>query len=631
MKKMFKLLSLGLLSLTLVGCSNKDNPTEPEVKKTNEEKIANQLKGEINLKGNIYHTTLKDEADPDSEDYTRVTDKQVQFRNDSFYSTDYVAYIEQIVFKDEKDGKAFSYENFAFSDLETEKKYLQKDNGSGNKVDVKFDENYTNPFKDITKEDVIKQDDGSYTFNLEKYKLDDLGFALTRGKIKFNSIVAHIDDKDQITISIISDKTLDENQDYYKIRVEYTLSPLFNVEKPKDKYQLTQDHKTLRTAMDELKNAKSYTATHNDQVIHYNPIYLYNEETKQYDMTTKLGYTLKDDSYEKSTYKVTSDAILREYDSTNKTKFTDYGFKKIAGKDDNGDDTTLIKEYLKRNNKICYLTSINDDYDEGIDTLWNSLKPSHELDEADDTFDPVVYFENKGNGLFETTGSFYNGGFTSESFASYFANLFSSEKDPEEENWYTSYSDSISIQLKDGHISEVKYHYYYVDGEVEKNVDIKYSNINTTTIDSTIFENVDWNNRNIRDLFSGSYRDSESNKVLEYSKDGSLAFDGCPLKYREEVDNDSDSDAVTNSDTPTTHIADESFAFDEWDSLEGLFYLTKDGKDYEVKISCSSYNLESNPQTLTFEFTKYSVDDDYNYTYDMPEGYTEYSFDLVLQ
>lgn len=166
MKKMFKLLSLGLLSLTLVGCSNKDNPIEPEVKETNEEKIVNQLKGEINLKGNIYHTTLKDEADPDSEDYTRVTDKQVQFKNDSFYSTDYVAYIEQIVFKDEKDGKAFSYENFAFSDLEAEKTYLQKDDGSGNKIDIKFDENYTNPFKDITKDDVIKQDDGSYTFNL---------------------------------------------------------------------------------------------------------------------------------------------------------------------------------------------------------------------------------------------------------------------------------------------------------------------------------------------------------------------------------------------------------------------------------------------------------------------------------
>lgn len=437
---------------------------------------------------------------------------------------------------------------------------------------------YINPFDGLIEDDISLDENGTFTFKEEKqYSITHL---LSMYNIDFKTLSATYENN-VAKVEFISDTLTDLNNSNYTLSISLSstlhgddVKPL-EIPTPLDK---TTNHDILKAALKELKDATSYTITHDDQITSYQK---FDDEGTRVIDTTNI----------KKTFYVTEDTIFTEYDKTNSYKQLDFGFHKV--KDDSSDETISHGFFVKNNKIVNYYNASDDDALVGDSANgWDEYKCDFILPDIS-----IESLEDKGDGLFETKDP---------TVAGDFANMFAESRS---DTTYTAHATEFSIKLVDSHVSEVNYTSanYIPEGDDEQTYShnkITISNLNST-VKSIDFSNVDWDIIDLNALLAGTYKDG-TGKVFTYSEDGTMKLDENNVTLPSE------------SEFTTTEEAFDTFL--DYSDRYGEFAITIDETEYPFSLT---FNLYMNPTQLELTF------DDEDTT---PEGYDEYlDFDLFIE
>lgn len=311
MKKQFKLVSLSLLSLLLIGCNKNNNqPSEsidtgknssqPEDKKDVVERWEDLISKDIKVEGSVGEKyKIKDASGTIKDEESIFAEVTTAFSDGKYYSKSVVKADDE-----KEEDKVTEYKFIKGSKGYAAVEVLNVDNTIGETNPFKnkliFDEEFINPLKELTVMQVFEpsDDDKSFTFekqNIEKTEDDDgvlqtnydlltrqlTGFKIGNGEIEsvvftegenklnidFTSKVENLEDNDQNSHSIRKENEPSDSdgsipisvQSYVHLQLTINNGEAFQSLKPRE---LNESTTKLQSEFDKLLSAKSYTIKH---------------------------------------------------------------------------------------------------------------------------------------------------------------------------------------------------------------------------------------------------------------------------------------------------------------------------------------------------------------------------------
>lgn len=279
MKKLFKLASLSLLTLSLVGCTPKESTPEEKVPANVVDKWVDKLQENIRLEGKVTVTSTEivKEGDEKKDPVVATQDLTIAFSEDKYYRN--------------YNGKESKFQPFKEEDVdpedtpevqdedrkiigETITKVVNEKNKIRNlhwvdtetKKGTVFAYEYDNPFTDLAKDEFKIIDDNSFT--VPEDKVDDVARKVSGLSNTFNSLVIK-DTANTLSINLAGEEDVEVSNWWDGSKTKYHYSYVVDFNKVTvdagDAFKsarvspTTSETAKVKEALDEMKSLETYS------------------------------------------------------------------------------------------------------------------------------------------------------------------------------------------------------------------------------------------------------------------------------------------------------------------------------------------------------------------------------------